>query len=71
MAERKQDMGREMRAFITPVRVVSVVIFILFSLLTYFAGRTWDKASVDMSAVQASVARLQNEKLDVARYEKD
>jgi hypothetical protein len=71
MTERREDKGREMRNLITPARIVTVVITILFMTVTYLAGRTWDKASVDLSTVQASVVKIEREKLDITRYEKE
>jgi hypothetical protein len=71
MTERREDKGREMRNLITPARIVTVVITILFMTVTYLAGRTWDKASVDLSTVQASVVKIEREKLDITRYEQE
>lgn len=71
MSERKEDKGREMRALVTPARIISVTVFVLVTLLSYFAGRTWDKTTVDLSKVQADVVELKNQKLDIARYEKE
>lgn len=71
MSERKEDKGREMRALVTPARIISITVFVLVTLLSYFAGRTWDKTTVDLSRVQADVVELKNQKLDIARYEKE
>lgn len=71
MSERKEDNGREMRALVTPGRIISITVFVLVTLLSYFAGRTWDKTTVDLSKVQADVVDLKNQKLDIARYEKE
>ena len=71
MSERKEDKGREMRALVTPARIISITVFVLVTLLSYFAGRTWDKTTVDLSKVQADVVELKNQKLDTARYEKE
>ena len=71
MSERKEDKGREMRALVTPARIISITVFVLVTLLSYFAGRTWDKTTVDLSKVQADVVELKNQKLDIVRYEKE
>lgn len=71
MSERKEDKGREMRALVTPARIISIAMFVLFSLLSYFAGRTWDQATIDLSKVQADVSELKQHKLDVDKYERD
>lgn len=71
MAERRTDRGVEMRSLVTPGRIVTLVIVLLFSMVTYLAGRTWDKNSVDLTNAQASIAKVEREKLDISRYEKD
>lgn len=71
MSERKEDKGRDMRALVTPARIISIAMFVLFSLLSYFAGRTWDQATIDLSKVQADVSELKQHKLDVDKYERD
>lgn len=69
--ERKEDKGAEMRRLITPGKIITLVIFLLFSMVTYLAGRTWDKASIDLSTVQAAVIKIEKDKLDITRYERD
>lgn len=69
--DRQSNLGKEMRALVTPTRIVTVIIVLLFSLVTYFAGRTWDKTSMDLGEVQSAVHSLKNTKLDTARYEKE
>jgi hypothetical protein len=71
VSERKEDKGREMRALVTPARIISIAVFVLFSLLSYFAGRTWDQATIDLSKVQADVSELKQRKLDTAKYDHD
>ncbi len=71
MSERKEDKGRDMRALVTPARIISIAVFVLFSLLSYFAGRTWDQATIDLSKVQADVSELKQHKLDADKYERD
>ena len=61
----------ELRKLITPARIVTLVICLLFSSTTYLVGRSWDKSSADLTNAQASIASLEKEKLDVSRYEKD
>ena len=68
VSERKEDKGREMRALVTPARIISIAVFVLFSLLSYFAGRTWDQATIDLSKVQADVSELKQRKLDIDTY---
>jgi len=68
---RREDKGIEMRTLITPARIVTVVIFLLFSTTTYLAGRTWDKTSSDTAANTADIVRIDKDKLDVSRYERD
>ena len=71
MAERRIDKGVEMRSLVTPGRIVTLVIVVLFSMVTYLAGRTWDKNSVDVTDAKVAIAKIEKEKLDISRYEKD
>ena len=69
--DRQFNFGKDMRALVTPARILAIIIALLFMFVTYLAGRTWDKATVDLTSVQAAVHNLQNNKLDIARYDRD